>query len=130
MSTVPRSRVAVVTGAGRRHGLGAAIVRRLASDGCHVVLADMGASADGATPESMIGGREEMHSVAADIADETGMTVVPFECDVRNIARVNELAQFAQRELGSLDIWVNNAGIGYIMKPLLEMQEEDWRAVI
>jgi meso-butanediol dehydrogenase/(S,S)-butanediol dehydrogenase/diacetyl reductase len=31
---------------------------------------------------------------------------------------------------GSLDIWVNNAGIGYIMKPLLDVSEDDWRAVI
>jgi meso-butanediol dehydrogenase/(S,S)-butanediol dehydrogenase/diacetyl reductase len=31
---------------------------------------------------------------------------------------------------GSLDIWVNNAGIGYIMKPLAEVTPEDWQAVI
>jgi meso-butanediol dehydrogenase/(S,S)-butanediol dehydrogenase/diacetyl reductase len=31
---------------------------------------------------------------------------------------------------GSLDIWVNNAGIGYIMKPLLEVTPADWSAVI
>ena len=29
-----------------------------------------------------------------------------------------------------LDIWVNNAGIGYIMSPILEVTEDDWRAVI
>ena len=130
MSALSNSRVAVVTGAGRRDGLGAAIVHRLASAGCHVVLADIGASADAATPEAMIALREEMQALASDIANETGMAIVPFECDVRNATRVNELAQFAQRELGSLDIWVNNAGIGYIMKPLLEMQEAEWRAVL
>jgi len=130
MSTVSKSRVAVVTGAGRRRGLGAAIVRRLANDGCHVVLADMGTSADGTTPEAMLPVSGEMQALATDIANETGMAIVPFDCDVRNAARVNELARFAQRELGSLDIWVNNAGIGYIMKPLLEMQEDEWRAVI
>ncbi|MFT4251334.1 MAG: SDR family oxidoreductase, partial [Caulobacter sp.] len=27
-------------------------------------------------------------------------------------------------------IWVNNAGIGYIMKPLMEVRPEDWSAVI
>ena len=31
---------------------------------------------------------------------------------------------------GGLDIWVNNAGIGYIMKPLPEVTAADWRAVI
>jgi NAD(P)-dependent dehydrogenase (short-subunit alcohol dehydrogenase family) len=130
MSESPNTRVAVVTGAGRRNGLGAAIVRRLANEGCHVVLSDIGAPADAATPESMIAAREEMHALAADLSDESGMGVVPFECDVRNAARMNELAGFARRELGSLDIWVNNAGIGYIMKPLLDMKEDEWRAVI
>src|ERR1700733_6364509 len=96
MSAVPNSRVAVVTGAGRRDGLGAAIARRLASDGCHVVLARIGASADAATPEAMIAVRAEMQALASVIANETGMAIVPFECDVRNATRVNELARFAR----------------------------------
>jgi NAD(P)-dependent dehydrogenase (short-subunit alcohol dehydrogenase family) len=31
---------------------------------------------------------------------------------------------------GGLDFWVNNAGIGYIMKPLAKVSAADWRAVI
>lgn len=130
MTTRLRGKVAVVTGAGRYGGLGQAIVRKLALEGCNVVLSDLGAAADGATPESMVGGHGEMTSLASKIASETGMRVLAFDCDVRDGARMNELAQFAKRELGSLDVWVNNAGIGYIMKPLLEVTEEDWRAVV
>ena len=40
------------------------------------------------------------------------------------------LAKHAVDAHGSLDIWVNNAGIGYIMKPLLDVTADDWRAVI
>jgi NAD(P)-dependent dehydrogenase (short-subunit alcohol dehydrogenase family) len=40
------------------------------------------------------------------------------------------LAAHAISAHGRLDIWVNNAGIGYIMKPLLEVNPADWQAVI
>jgi NAD(P)-dependent dehydrogenase (short-subunit alcohol dehydrogenase family) len=125
-----QGKVAVVTGAGRRRGLGEAIVRRLAVGGAHVVLSDIGAPADSATPAAMVGSSAEMSALAAEIAAAHDVRVLTFECDVRNAARVDELACFARSEFGSLDIWVNNAGIGYIMKPLLDVGSEDWRAVI
>src|SRR5690606_16057741 len=40
------------------------------------------------------------------------------------------LADHAVKTHGSLDIWVNNAGIGYIMKPMLEVTPAEWGAVI
>jgi meso-butanediol dehydrogenase/(S,S)-butanediol dehydrogenase/diacetyl reductase len=43
---------------------------------------------------------------------------------------VKALADHAVATHGGLDIWVNNAGIGYIMKPLLEVTPADWNAVI
>ena len=42
-------KTAVVTGSGRRAGLGEAIARRLADEGCAVVISDIGASRDAAT---------------------------------------------------------------------------------
>jgi meso-butanediol dehydrogenase/(S,S)-butanediol dehydrogenase/diacetyl reductase len=125
-----RGKVAVVTGAGRRGGLGVAIVRRLAADGVSVVLSDLGKPTDAATPGSMVGGHDEMTELAAEIASATGARIATFDCDVRNAAQVTALAGFARAEFGRLDIWVNNAGIGYLMQPLLEVSEADWRAVI
>jgi meso-butanediol dehydrogenase/(S,S)-butanediol dehydrogenase/diacetyl reductase len=49
---------------------------------------------------------------------------------VRDYDQVRALAQHAVDVHGGLDIWVNNAGIGYIMKPLLEVSPSDWRSVI
>jgi NAD(P)-dependent dehydrogenase (short-subunit alcohol dehydrogenase family) len=137
-----RGKVAVVTGAGRRPcradrscagrrgGLGEAIVRRLARDGVSIVLSDIGAATDASTPESMVGGHRDMEILAQEIAASAGVRIATFDCDVRRAPRVTALAEFAKAEFGQLDIWVNNAGIGYIMKPLLEVTEADWRAVI
>lgn len=122
-------KTAVVTGSGRRKGLGEAIVRRLAAEGANVVISDIGAPRDAATPGAMIGSTAEMDSIAGEIR-ALGVGVSTFACDVRDYAQVQALAQHAAKTHGSLDIWVNNAGIGYIMKPLMEVTPDDWRAVI
>lgn len=122
-------KVAVVTGSGRRHGLGEAIAARLASESAAVVVSDIGASRDAATPGAMIGVTEEMEAIASDLR-ALGGTASTFACDVRDPVQVQALADHAVSAHGGLDIWVNNAGIGYIMKPLLEVTPDDWSAVI
>jgi meso-butanediol dehydrogenase/(S,S)-butanediol dehydrogenase/diacetyl reductase len=71
-----------------------------------------------------------MEALAAEIGAETGSKISTFVCDVRDYAQVRGLARHAVDQHGSLDIWVNNAGIGYIMKPLLDVEPSDWTAVI
>ncbi|WP_201722747.1 SDR family NAD(P)-dependent oxidoreductase [Caulobacter sp. BP25] len=77
----------------------------------------------------MIGATEEMEAVAEDLRG-LGVEVSTKPCDVRRWDEVKALANHAVSQHGSLDIWVNNAGIGYIMKPLLEVSPDDWEAVI
>ena len=122
-------KTAVVTGSGRHKGLGEAIARKLALDGATVVLSDIGRSTDAATPDAMIGTMGEMDAIAAELS-AGGATVSTKTCDVRRWSEVEALADHAVATHGSLDIWVNNAGIGYIMKPLLGVSPDDWNAVI
>jgi meso-butanediol dehydrogenase/(S,S)-butanediol dehydrogenase/diacetyl reductase len=77
----------------------------------------------------MIGQSTEMEQVAALCRQDGGQASI-CACDVRHYDQVQALAEHAVRTHGSLDIWVNNAGIGYIMKPLLEVSPADWSAVI
>lgn len=123
-------KVAVVTGSGRRGGLGEAIVRRLAAEGADVVLSDIGQARDSATSEDHVGTDGQMRALAGEIMAESGARVACQACDVRAPAEVDALAVAALSRFGRLDIWVNNAGIGYIMKPLLEVGEADWDAVL
>ena len=122
-------KTAVITGSGRRKGLGEAIALKLAGEGAAIVISDIGATRDAATPEAMIGATDEMEAIAADLR-ALGVAASTCACDVRDPAQVQALADHAVKTHGSLDIWVNNAGIGYIMKPLLEVSPEDWNAVI
>ncbi|MDX1292007.1 MAG: SDR family NAD(P)-dependent oxidoreductase [Hyphomonas sp.] len=129
MSKPLEGKIAVITGSGRRGGLGEAIARRLASDGATIVLSDIGTPRDSATGEEHIGTSDEMESIATELR-ELGGAVSTHPCDVRSLEEVRALAAHAEAKHGGIDIWVNNAGIGYIMKPLLEVTESDWRAVI
>jgi meso-butanediol dehydrogenase/(S,S)-butanediol dehydrogenase/diacetyl reductase len=51
-------------------------------------------------------------------------------CDVSDAAQCAALVERAVAEFGRLDIFVNNAGIGFMMKPLLEVVPEDWDLVL
>ena len=124
-----KGKTAVITGSGRKGGLGEAIAHRLAEDGANVVISDIGQSRDAATGAEHIGATAEMKQIAEEVRAK-GVGVSTQTCDVRSLEEVRALADHAVSEHGSLDIWVNNAGIGYIMKPLLEVTEDDWRAVI
>jgi len=122
-------KTAVITGSGRRKGLGEAIAMKLAAEGADIVISDIGQSRDAATDDSHIGTTDEMESIASEL-QSFGVSTSTCVCDVRHLSEVQTLAAHAIDTHGSLDIWVNNAGIGYIMKPLLEVSEQDWRAVI
>jgi len=122
-------KTAVVTGSGRKSGLGEAIALQLAREGANIVLSDVGESRDAATPDAMIGQSSELDEIAAAIG-AMGVAVSTRACDVRRRDEVQALADHAVEAHGSLDIWVNNAGIGYIVKPLLDVSESEWEAVI
>jgi len=122
-------KTAVITGSGRRKGLGEAIALRLAREGANIVISDNGKAAEPATPAEHIGATDEMEAIAGDIR-KAGVAASTKVCDVRDLEQMRALARHAVDTHGSLDIWVNNAGIGYIMKPLLDVTADDWRAVI
>ena len=122
-------KTAVITGSGREKGLGQAIAIKLASEGANIVVSDIGRSRDKATDEVHIGSTEAMEAVASDLR-KYGVDVSTCVADVRVQAYMQALADHAIAKHGTLDIWVNNAGIGYIMSPILDVTEDDWRAVI
>lgn len=124
-----KGKVAIVTGSGRPKGLGEAMARRLAAEGCRVVVSDIGAARGKEMPSEAIGSTSEMDQIVAGIraagGEATGVT-----CDVLEEAQVEALVARAVAQYGRLDIMVNNAGIGYLMKPIVETEQASWDAVL
>ena len=53
--------------------------------------------------------------------------VVPMKCDVRNEEEIKSVFSEAKRELGGVDVCVNNAGLTFTTHPLLSQSTEDWK---
>jgi meso-butanediol dehydrogenase/(S,S)-butanediol dehydrogenase/diacetyl reductase len=106
----------VVTGSGREKGLGQAILQRFADEGATCVVSDVTISA-------------EAEGVAAELRAR-GAEVATIACDVSDAAACTALVAATVDRFGSLDIFVNNAGIGFMMKPLLEVDPADWDKVL
>jgi 3-oxoacyl-[acyl-carrier protein] reductase len=106
-------RVALVTGASR--GIGAAVALKLASAGAAVAVNYAGSA-----------------GAAQDVVDRIaagGGRAIALQADVGDPEAAAGLVESVLRELGGLDIVVNNAGItrdGLLMR----MSDEDWSAVI
>jgi len=122
-------KVAVITGAGRRNGLGEAMARRLAAEGVHVVLTDVGQARGELMPGDAIGSSQEMQAIVDEITADGG-SASGIVCNVLEPESVAAAAQHAVDSYGGLDIWINNAGIGYLLKPIIEMSIEEWDAVL
>jgi NAD(P)-dependent dehydrogenase (short-subunit alcohol dehydrogenase family) len=98
-------KVALVTGAGA--GLGAAIARRLASDGAQVVVSDIDLDAARQVASSIDGAI----AIATDVTDEH---------------QVRSLVEQTVEHFGNLHIAIPNAGVGEV-RAIAQMSYADWR---
>jgi len=121
-------KVALVTGAGRRGGLGEAICLRLAQAGARVVVTDLG-RAQGALEGAHIGAIEEMEAVAEGLR-EAGAEAISIPLDVRDEQQVDTAMKETAARMGRLDILVNNAGVGFLISPVVDTDADRWRTVI
>ena len=103
------NKVAFVTGAGQ--GMGRAIVRHFAEQGARVVAADINLEAARQTIEGL------------------GDNALAVSCNVADSASVAAAMAATHECFGSLDVVVNNAGIGSI-DAFAETPDEHWQRVI
>jgi 3-oxoacyl-[acyl-carrier protein] reductase len=96
-------------------GIGFAAARRCAEEGARVMLSD---AHPRRTAES-----------AAELEKLVGGSVPHCACDVTREGDVRALVEAAIRELGHVDVLVNNAGLGGYA-PVVEMTDEQWLKVL
>lgn len=104
-----KERVALVTGGAR--SLGKQDCLALAAEGCKVVVLDL--NGDGAA------------ETAKEIGDAGG-TARGYAADITDRPTVSDVIRQAEREVGPIDICVNNAGWIYTVGQLKDMNDDDW----
>ena len=103
----------LITGAGR--GIGRALALGFAREGAALLLC----SRTGPELEA-----------AAEDARSLGATVKAERCDVSDPKQVAAFVAAGVKELGRVDVLINNAGILGPIKPLAEVSDADWNAVL
>ena len=88
-----RGKKAIVTGGAM--GIGLATCRRLVKEGCDVTIWDLS--------------QKDLDAAAKELK-EAGGNVFLYQCDVSDKDRVHELAVQAKKDMGRVDILINNAG--------------------
>lgn len=102
------NRVALITGAGRTDGIGAAIARTLAAAGAVVAISDLATPSRLKLPPGSDRPEDSVGTVAAQLRS-TGATVAPFHCDLTEERDCEALVSAVVEEFGSCDILINNA---------------------
>lgn len=105
---------AVVTGS--TSGIGLGIARQLAQAGANVAINSYTDS-------------EEDHKIAADLAQEFDVKAIFISADMSNADACVSLVETASKELGTISILVNNAGIQFV-SPVEEFPPQKWDAII
>jgi 3-oxoacyl-[acyl-carrier protein] reductase len=106
----------VVVTASAGAGIGMAAAKRCLEEGARVVISD--------THERRLG--ETLETLRADHGVDR---VEALACNVTQEEQVQALIDFAVERFGSLDVMINNAGLGGT-KSIVEMEDEEWLRVL
>ncbi|MFO0388679.1 MAG: SDR family NAD(P)-dependent oxidoreductase [Alphaproteobacteria bacterium] len=108
-----KNRIALITGASR--GIGAAVAKRFAAEGAHVILA----------ARNVAGLEENDDAIRA-----AGGNATLVQLDVTKPEQIEMLAKQIAQRFGKLDILVGNAGILGELSPIAHTTPEHWDRVM
>ena len=119
-------KVALVTGAGGKNGIGRAIATRLAKEGADVAVNDITDHPYAADQTDWQGLPDVVREIEA-----MGQRAISVVADVSDAKQVREMVNQTVTHFGKIDILVNNAGTiaGKDRVHVVDLAEEDWDRV-
>ncbi|MBM3606843.1 MAG: 3-hydroxybutyrate dehydrogenase [Alphaproteobacteria bacterium] len=109
-----KSRTAIVTGS--TSGIGLACARALAAEGAHVMI-------------NGFGEKDAIEAARAGIEKDYGVRCLYHGADMTKPAEIAALVAEAERQFGTLDVLINNAGIQHV-SPVEDFPVEKWDQII
>ena len=109
-----RNRKAIVTGS--TSGIGLAYARALAKEGVNVVINGFGKP-------------EDIEKERSAIEKDFGVKALYSPADMSKSEQIREMVEKAARDLGGVDILINNAGIQHV-SPIEDFPPEQWDRII
>jgi len=107
-----KGKTALVTGAGKKTGIGYAIVRSLAASGAGVIIADLGQDPSG---DDIIktGTLDEMESIVREIQEEFSVSALAVGVDVTDNDAIGRMIEKIKGSFEHIDVLCNNAGASF-----------------
>ncbi len=121
-------KIALVTGAASKRGIGHAVALRLAAEGADVAILDKHPA-----PRSLFTGDEGWRGLQ-EVVEEiraTGREALALIADVSNRNEAKDAVEKVLKKFGRIDIFVHCAAIrGPVNLPVVDTTEEDWKKVV
>jgi len=125
-----KGKTALVTGAGKRTGIGYAIAKKLAESGCNVIIADLGKPASPGDPVKT-GTSEEMTEIAKSLKEEFAVNAMSVNLDVTDKESILNMVSAVKECFSNIDILCNNAGASFgVPNAVHTYDEEAWMKTI
>ena len=121
-----KGKTAIVTGAGKKTGIGYAIAEKLAASGCNIIIADLGKPpVPGECPKPATG--EEMETIAAELAKTHGVRTLAIAVDITDNKAIGAMVDTIKGSFDHVDILCNNAGASFgVPNTVLGYDEAAW----
>jgi NAD(P)-dependent dehydrogenase (short-subunit alcohol dehydrogenase family) len=119
-----KGKTALVTGAGKKSGIGYAIAKKMAENGANIIMADLIKTEAGHQP-LVSGSREEMDALAKDLAGQSGVRSVFVEVDVTRAASIEKMVGAVRSQFENVQILCNNAGTVLGVPSAIHTYDED-----
>ena len=121
-----KGKTAIVTGAGKKTGIGYAIAEKLAASGCNIIIADLGKPpVPGESLKSATG--EEMEAIAAELAKTYGVRTLAVAVDITDNKAIGAMVETIKGSFDHVDILCNNAGASFgVPNTVLSYDEAAW----
>ena len=125
-----KGKTALITGAGKKSGIGFAIAENLAANGCHLILADLGSEGcNGGVVAA--GSTAEMEANAADLRSRFDIPAMSVSVDVSAGASIEKMVTTIASTVERIDILCNNAGAVFgVPNAVHTYPEADWMKTI
>ena len=123
-----QGKVALITGAGGRKGIGRSTALKLAALGADIAITDVARPQSDLPPQERGDQWRGIESVADEVR-ATGRECRTFVCDFSISAEISDLIDAVVEQFGKIDILVNNARaiIGKDRVPIWKLDEAEWQ---
>jgi len=119
-----KGKTALVTGAGKKSGIGYAVAQKLADSGANVIIADLVTKNDDNQP-LVSGNREEMMALTQELSRRFDVKTAFVAVDVSSNSSVKQMADVVSSQFEAVQVLCNNAGTVLGVPSTLHTYDDD-----